>query len=275
MKMIGKSVLAIGSIAGLLAAGAAAAIYSGAYDVGADAPHTRPVYALLETARKRSISVRADDLQVPVDIGDPARIRQGAGNYDAMCTGCHLTPGAGETELSKGLYPKPPNLSLAQVRPAEAFWAIKHGIKASGMPAWGKSMDDEYIWNMAAFLQELPKLDKARYDALVAGSGGHSHGGGETAGHAHAEADGAHHEETAADGHTEGANHREEGVSPAGDTHTHADGSRHVHAPKTGPAERPAEPAQAPETNEPPTGDSHADMPMPKDDGHADGHDHH
>jgi hypothetical protein len=26
---------------------------------------------------------------------------------------------------------------------ARAFWVLKHGIKASGMPAWGKSMDDK------------------------------------------------------------------------------------------------------------------------------------
>lgn len=60
---------------------------------------------------------------------------------------------------------------------------IKHGIKASGMPAWGGSMDDEFIWNMSAFLQKLPTLDKAGYQALVASSDGHSHGGGETQGH--------------------------------------------------------------------------------------------
>lgn len=43
----------------------------------------------------------------------------------------------------------------------------------------GQSMGDDFIWNMAAFLQELPKLDKSGYEVLVAGSGGHSHGGGE------------------------------------------------------------------------------------------------
>ncbi|MCX7563678.1 cytochrome c [Xanthomonadaceae bacterium XH05] len=60
---------------------------------------------------------------------------------------------------------------------------IKHGIKASGMPAWGKNMGDEYIWNMAAFLQVLPTLDATAYKELVDSSEGHSHGGGETQGH--------------------------------------------------------------------------------------------
>src|SRR3546814_1099025 len=55
----------------------------------------------------------------------------------AMCTGCHLAPGMSETEMSRGLYPAPPDLTKTTVEAAEAFWVIKHGIKASGMPAWG------------------------------------------------------------------------------------------------------------------------------------------
>jgi mono/diheme cytochrome c family protein len=154
-------------------------VWSGAYDVGADAPHTRPVYALLETIRDRSIQTRAASLQVP-DLSDPARVIQGSGNYQAMCAGCHLAPGMAATELSQGLYPAPPELTKMATSPAEAFWAIKHGIKSSGMPAWGKSMQDEYIWNLAAFLQELPKLSPEQYKTTVAQSGGHSHGGGES-----------------------------------------------------------------------------------------------
>lgn len=49
------------------------------------------------------------------------------------------------------------------------------------MPAWGHGMEDAYIWNMAAFLQRLPSLHAKGYAALVARSGGHSHGGGEGA----------------------------------------------------------------------------------------------
>jgi mono/diheme cytochrome c family protein len=172
-------------VLGLLAVGAGAFAYSGLYNIGADDTHTRPVYAFLQTLRDRSIDHRARSIQVP-DLSDPALIRQGAGNYNAMCTGCHLAPGMAATELSKGLYPSPPNLSQADIGdPSHHFWVIKHGIKASGMPAWGKSMQDQYIWGMVAFLQQLPKLDDAHYDALVGSSGGHSHGGGESGDHHH------------------------------------------------------------------------------------------
>jgi len=162
-------------------------IWSGIYNIGADDTHTRPVHSVLQALRERSIAVRADDLQPPPDLLDADRIRQGAGNYDAMCMGCHLAPGMTDTELSKGLYPAPPNLAIETVDAAEAFWVIKHGIKASGMPAWGKSMEDEYIWNMAAFLQRLPELSAEQYQTLVASSGGHDHGGGETQPHGHGE----------------------------------------------------------------------------------------
>ncbi|MHB8911645.1 MAG: c-type cytochrome [Lysobacter sp.] len=156
-------------------------VWSGIYNIGADDTHTKPVYAVLQMMRERSITARADKLHPPPNLDDPALIRQGAGNYNAMCTGCHLGPGMEATELSKGLYPPPPNLSQADVfDPSHHFWVIKHGIKASGMPAWGKSMSDEYLWNMVAFLKVLPRLNAEQYQAMVARSGGHEHGGGET-----------------------------------------------------------------------------------------------
>lgn len=249
---IRKTALAIACAALGAAAAAGGLIWSGVYDVGADAPHTRPVYAVLETARKRSVAVRAQELQVPSDLSSPERIRQGAGNYDAMCAGCHLAPGMDSTELSRGLYPAPPELSKAAIDPRQAFWTIKHGIKASGMPAWGGSMGDEYIWNMAALLQALPSLDEAGYRALVAESGGHSHGGGETmtegADDHHDAAphgDDGHGQATHADGmNVERAPTPANGADahatkPA--AHRHADGKAHAHAADaTVPAARPA-----------------------------------
>jgi mono/diheme cytochrome c family protein len=191
-----------------LAAAAGAFVWSGLYNIGADHPHLRATYILLETLRDRSIEVRAAKLTVP-DLSDPAHAIQGAGNYDAMCVGCHLAPGIKETEQSKGLYPAPPNLSTEPVKLAEAFWVIKHGIKASAMPAWGKSMDDSYIWNMAAFLQKLPTLDAAQYRAMAIHSGGHSHGGGESEGHEHTHGiDGSDHH------HDDDGDHDHDAVEP-------------------------------------------------------------
>lgn len=167
----------------LLALTAGLTAYLGLIEVGADRPHWAPVSAVLTFARDRAIARRARDIAIP-PLDDEALIRAGAGNYNAMCVGCHLAPGVAATELSRGLYPAPPPFADTGISdPAAAFWVIKHGIMSTGMPAWGKSMDDPYIWGMVALLRQLPSLDADQYRALVASSGGHQHGGGETALH--------------------------------------------------------------------------------------------
>ncbi|HEY5559809.1 MAG TPA: cytochrome c [Steroidobacteraceae bacterium] len=169
----------------LIVAGKAAFIWSGTYNIAADEPHWTITERVMETVRDRSIAVRASGIVVP-DLDDEASIRAGAGNYDAMCTGCHLKPGVEKTEQSDGLYPAPPELARNRIDdPAAAFWVIKHGIKMSGMPAWGKSMEDEYIWGMVAFLRQLPDMSQDRYVELVEASGGHAHSGADAASQEH------------------------------------------------------------------------------------------
>jgi mono/diheme cytochrome c family protein len=142
-------------------------IHSGLYDIGADSPHTKPVYTLMQTLRERSIEHHAKDVVVP-NLDDPQLILKGAGQYAAMCTGCHLAPGMAENEMRPGLYPKPPQLAKFRPDPREAFWVVKHGVKMSAMPAWGSSHDDATIWSMVAFLQKLPDMTPAQYKDIVA-----------------------------------------------------------------------------------------------------------
>lgn len=169
-------------------------VVSGVIDIGADVPHSPLVHKAMAFGREQSIARRVSGVKVPDNIGSPERIRRGAGNYDAMCVNCHLTPELPDTEIRKGLYPTPPNLALkaaasgAERSPARDFWIIKHGIKGSGMPAWSKGgMDDESIWDMTAFLQRLPGLAKPDYEQLVAASDGHVHGGLDDRAHGHDE----------------------------------------------------------------------------------------
>lgn len=226
--------IALLALTALLVLGVATFAMSGLYDVAADVPHTRPVAALLDTLRERSIARRAAGIAVPVDLDDAERVRRGAGNYDAMCVGCHLRPGLDGTELSRGLYPAPPNLAQRAIdSPAAAFWVVKHGIKASGMPAWGHGMGDEYIWDLVAFVQALPAMDAEGYRTIVAASDGHAHGGGED----HDHGDGHGHDHGEHDHGEEGHGEEDAGEhghgAPAtaeGTVHVHADGSRHVHA---------------------------------------------
>ncbi|MES2326244.1 MAG: cytochrome c [Pseudomonadota bacterium] len=153
----------------IVAAFAGIFVYAGLYNIGADKPHSKLVYNILDTLRERSIAANASGIKPPADLNSLKRIQSGAGLYAEMCTGCHLGPGVEPSEMSQGLYPQAPQLARGNDHsPAQQFWIIKHGIKLSAMPAWGKTHNDELIWDMVAFLQQLPKMSPEQYKAAVA-----------------------------------------------------------------------------------------------------------
>lgn len=150
-----------------------AIVTSGVVYVGADQEHSPMIFSFLETARNRSIANASKDIVVP-DL-EKVDISSGGADYKDMCAGCHLSPGVDKTDFSESLYPKPPNFTKAEIvkryqtedGAKQSFWAIKHGIMASGMPAWGASHDDARMWAMVAFIRALPKLDEAQYTMLT------------------------------------------------------------------------------------------------------------
>ena len=148
-------------------------ICSGAYDISADTQHWPITRQLIGELREHSIAQRAHGVSVP-NLDDAAMVKEGAQHYMEMCSGCHLAPGMDDSEIRHGLNPKPPNLTRFAPDPAEAFWTIKHGIRMSGMPAWGPTHDDQKIWAMVAFLQKQPKMSAEEFRQLV-GNGGAEH----------------------------------------------------------------------------------------------------
>lgn len=176
-----KLLLAAALLAGL---GGLGFLYSGWYPMGADVPHNALTYWALETLRERSIARSIRDIEVP-PLDDPQMLLAGGADYNDMCAGCHLNPGKASSDISQGLYPQPPNLAMgaaehghgeadgdahgdAKASAARQFWIIKHGIKASGMAAFGPTHEDARIWAMVAFLQKLPTLNEVQYQILTA-----------------------------------------------------------------------------------------------------------
>jgi mono/diheme cytochrome c family protein len=152
----------------VLAIGTAVFVGSGVYNIGADDHHTRIVLTIIEQLRNRSIAVRAHGIEVP-NLDDPKNIAAGAQHYAALCIGCHLAPGVRKSEIRAGLYPHPPNLAEEDVGDAQrAFWIIKHGIKMSAMPAWGKTLNDAAIWDIVSFVRQMPMMTPEAYQQLTA-----------------------------------------------------------------------------------------------------------
>jgi mono/diheme cytochrome c family protein len=161
----------LAAIAGAgLTAAVAAGVFVGAgiYNIGADVRHTKVVYWLVTQLRDRSIAVHASDIHAPPDLMSQSRIAKGAGLYAEYCTGCHLSPDMDATPVSQGLYPTPPQFAGKLDHSAtQEFWMIKHGVKLTGMPAWGRTQSDDRIWDLVSFVRTLPSLSPDQYDAIV------------------------------------------------------------------------------------------------------------
>ena len=161
----------------LLIAGGLLFVYSGLYNIAADEPHWNVTRWLLEKTQERSVEVRSGEVAVPSDLDSDERIRAGATSYASMCEICHLAPGVQPTPLHTGLRPSPPVFArqVSQHSPEYLFWAVKHGIKMTGMPAWGETHGDEELWDIVAFLQELPGLTEQQYSEMTQGANEKAH----------------------------------------------------------------------------------------------------
>lgn len=133
-----------------------AVAYSGLVDVAATARPSALTQWLLTTTSNHSIASRAKRLALRAPTS-PARIAGGGRLYREMCEGCHGGPGTKHNEVGEGLDPPPPELwtgSFDDEGARETFWVIKHGIRMTGMPAFGPTHDDDTIWDIVAFVRQ-------------------------------------------------------------------------------------------------------------------------
>jgi cytochrome c553 len=167
MASLAKFVIGLAATLVVFAFGATVFVGLGVYDIGADDHHTKLTLGLIGSLRDRSIDVRSRSLELRY-VDAPERITAGAKRYDSLCAGCHLAPGEAKSLVRIGLYPHPPNLAQEEVSDGRrAFWVVKHGIKMSAMPAWGKTLDDAAIWDILSFIRKMPDMSADQYRQLT------------------------------------------------------------------------------------------------------------
>lgn len=158
-------------------------VYSGLIDVSATTQESAPVKWILENTRVNAIQRRADDIVVP-DLADQVSIARGAKAFDEMCAGCHGGPGVKPFLGASDMNPPPPDLATTaeQRTPGEIFWVVKNGIRMTGMPAWGVTHSDNELWDLVAFMGQLPSLSDNDYQKLASAvqEDGHAHDHGST-----------------------------------------------------------------------------------------------
>lgn len=142
--------------------------YTGAYNVAASAQHADVVRWTLDTTMHRSVANRAGEAAMPEEVSETV-LAEGAKHYADSCAHCHGAPGAEPAHWSRGMRPTPPHLveAASEWTPAEIHWIITHGIKMTGMPAFGGHHSPQEIVAMAAFVNALPGLAAGDYARLT------------------------------------------------------------------------------------------------------------
>lgn len=81
--------------------------------------------------------------------------------YVNNCAVCHGFADNKETTIGKGLYKKP-NLfadeDWSEDPDGLVYWFIDHGVKLTGMPSFKKTLKEEEIWKLVAFIKNIKKL---------------------------------------------------------------------------------------------------------------------
>jgi mono/diheme cytochrome c family protein len=115
--------------------------------------------------RQLAVARAARDLVNPIPRS-PEAIADGLAHFADHCASCHANDGSGHTQINHGLYPRAPDMRLAQTQQltdGELFWIIENGIRFTGMPGWGtgERSGEEASWRLVHFVRYLPHLTPA------------------------------------------------------------------------------------------------------------------
>jgi mono/diheme cytochrome c family protein len=156
----------IGVLAILAAIAGAVFFLGGFYSVAATYEDSGFIQWALEQTRDASIARHATEMP-PVSLEDPATVQAGARAFnDRGCVHCHGAPGVMWSKFSEGLNPEAADLKevAEKIEPRELFWAIKNGVRMTGMPSFGaQDVPDREIWQMVAFVKKFPNISDDEY----------------------------------------------------------------------------------------------------------------
>ena len=161
--MIIGGLLIVGVVGGLIF------MYSGVFNVAASVEDSSVLNWALVTVRESSIMLHARDVIAPLDkmVADTDN---GFRLYRQECAMCHTPVGRSPKNMAVGFNPQAPRFDSPDdvMSTKEVFWVTKHGIRFTGMPAWGPSLTDKEILDVTAFITNLSKMTAADYNAIDA-----------------------------------------------------------------------------------------------------------
>jgi mono/diheme cytochrome c family protein len=124
------------------------------------------------TALDASMERHAPRVNNPLAPTDENLI-EGMKIYTMNCAQCHGGLDRKPVELGRSFYPPAPNLILDPPDDPEwhVFYAIRTGVRYTGMPSWEKNISESDMWKVTAFLTRVEKLPPAVQDYWKKASG--------------------------------------------------------------------------------------------------------
>ncbi len=116
--------------------------------------------AIVRRMRKIAIPSGASQLKNPEPVNEE-NLSEARAHFVEHCSVCHGIDGRGGATFGRNMYPKVPDLTLADTQrlsDGELFYVISSGIRFSGMPAFGGEDSPQEIWHLVTFLRRLPQL---------------------------------------------------------------------------------------------------------------------
>ena len=144
----------------LVAAGAAAVVYTGSFNTSAEKPPGKMERTLAQFALNKSVARRAPNRKNPLPA-TPETLRGGLAHFRENCVICHGAPGVDPGEIGQGQNPGAPDLTLPRVQArtdGQLYWLVDEGIRMTGMPAFGPTHGENELWQIVAFLRHLPEI---------------------------------------------------------------------------------------------------------------------
>src|SRR6266702_8977047 len=93
----------------------------------------------------------------------PEVLAEAMAHFADHCAFCHANDGSGNTDIGRGLYPKPPDMRQSETQSlsdGELYYIIHNGVRFTGMPAFGPNNagEDEDSWKLVRFIRHLPEM---------------------------------------------------------------------------------------------------------------------
>jgi mono/diheme cytochrome c family protein len=90
----------------------------------------------------------------------PENLIDGMKIYTMNCAVCHGGLDRKPAAFGLSFYPPAPQLVLYPIDDPDwhVYYAVRTGIRYTGMPAWGKTMAETDMWKVTAFLTQIEKL---------------------------------------------------------------------------------------------------------------------